>query len=195
MYSIKKYPLWESTLYEEEIDVLISVLKDVLSEFHGNGAFILTSQKSTSEVEERILSFGIGENKIATEEEMKSLEKAIKKTLKAEKGENCIKWINNQPILILNASYGRFICGFFASDPDFSVGILAATAKTLTRLSSEDGALKGSYSEIPWHECADELPIIFKRVTELFDIYKTAAIKRWESWRKLTQLKELFFTA
>lgn len=193
MYNIKKYPIWESTLFEEEIDVLISVLKDTLSEFHGNGAFILTSQRNSSASEERILSFGIGSNKKAVETEMAALEKAVKGALKGEKGENCIKWVNNQPVLILNATYGRFICGFFASDPDFSVGVLIAAAKTLTRLSSEDGCLRGSCAEIPWHEFADELPIVTKRVVELFDIYKTAAIKRWEKWRKFTRMREPFF--
>lgn len=193
MYSIKKYPLWESTLFEDEIDVLISVLKDTLSEFHGNGAFILTSQKAGSKSEERILSFGIGDNRKIAEEEMKALEQAIKETLGSDKGENCIKWANNQPVLILNASYGRFICGFFCSDPDLSVGVLAAVAKTLTRLNNSDGSLKGSCKEIPWHECADELPIILKRVTELFDIYNTPAIKRWKDRCKLNPYRGPFF--
>lgn len=194
MYSIKKYPLWESALFEDEIDVLVSVLRDALSEFSGNGAFILTGQNNQSVRHQKILSFKIGSDKEAAEEEIKNLEKAIEETMETARGDNCIKWVNNQPVMVLNASYGRFLCGFFCSDPDFSVGILAATAKTLTRLSSGDGALKGSCKEIPWHECADELPIIFKRVTELFDIYNTAAIKRWKERCRVTPCQELFFS-
>lgn len=193
MQNIKYYPLWESPLFEEEIEVLISVLRDTLAGFHGNGAYVLTSQKNTSVCEERVLEFEIGAKKSAIKDEKAELDKAIKNALKSDKGENCIKWVKNQPILIINAAYGRFIVGFFAGDPDFSVGVLAATAKTLTRLSSEDGALKGSCKEIPWHEFADELPIVVRRVTELFDIHKTAAIKRWEEWRKFSPTKELFF--
>ena len=197
MYSIKKYPLWESTMFEEEIDVLLSVLRDTLSDFTGNGAFILTSQRSGTTHEERILSFGVGENRDYAEEEMKRLEKAIRCYVPTPtvELENRIDWIDdNQPILVLHATYGWFICGFFSDDPDFSVGMLAATAKTLTRLCNEDGCLRGSCGEIHWHEYADELPIITKRVAEVFDIHKTNAIKEWEKWRKFTQIREPFFT-
>lgn len=192
MYSVKKHPQLESTMFDEEIDVLESVLRDALDGFSGNGAYILTSQRNSSPVQERILSFCVGKNKQAAKEEKESLELAIKEMLPAYKGESCIKWVNNQPILILNASYGRFICGFFAADPDFSVGILATTAEALSRLSSNDGALRGSCREISWHEYADELPLVFKRVTELFDIHKTPAIKRWGKWKRFAT-KDLFF--
>ncbi|MBR3177450.1 hypothetical protein IKF27_01425 [Candidatus Saccharibacteria bacterium] len=193
MYNIKRYPQLESTLFDEEIDVLESVLRDTLEGFHGNGAYILTSQRNGQKMPERILSFDVGKDRRLAKEEMQDLETAISETLKSEPGENYIRWVNNQPILVINAAYGRFICGFFAKDPDFSMGILAATAETLTRLSRQDGALKGSVKEIPWHECADELTLVFKRVSILFSIYKTPAIKRWEKWHKTMPTEELFF--
>ncbi len=193
MYSVKKHPQLESTLFDEEIDVVVSVLKDVLDGFSGSGAFVLTSQRGNSTNEEKILSFAIGDKSTA-EEEMAALKKAIKKTLGKDNSRSYIEWVDNQPILVLNAAYGRFICGFFCSDPDYSVGVLAATAKTLTRLFNEEGQLRGSCKEIPWHEFADELPIITKRVVELFDIHKTPAIKRWEKWHKQNPMSDPLFT-
>ena len=193
MYSIQQYPQLASTLFDEEIEVIVSVLRDTLEGFSGSGAFILTSQRGDSVAEERILSFAIGDKTVA-EEEMATLEKAIKKTLREDNSRSYIKWVGTQPILVLNAAYGRFFCGFFCSDPDYSVGILAATAKTLTRLFNEEGQLRGSCKEIPWHEFADELPIITKRVVELFDIHKTPAIKRWEKWHKQNPMSDPLFT-
>lgn len=190
MYNnIKKYPIFDSTLFEEEIDAIMAILKDILSDFSGNGAFILTSQRNGYTHEERILSFQVGK----ADEEMKKLEKAVKKTLKGVYDDSCIKWVNNEPILVLNASYGRFICGFFGNDPEWDVAVLAATAKTLTKLSSLDGCLLGSYREIPWAEAADELPIVTNRVSDIFLHHRLPAIKAWEKWHKFNQELELFF--
>lgn len=189
MHDIKKYPIFDSTMFEEEIEAILAVLKDILSDFSGNGAFILTSQKNGYKHAERILSFQIGK----AEEEMERLEAAVKKALRSDYGDSCIKWVHNEPILILNASYGRFVCGFFGNDPEWDVAILAATAKTLTKLSSLDGCLMGSYKEIPWAEAADELPVITGRVADIFINHRLPAIKKWEKWRKFNQGLELFF--
>ena len=189
MHDIKMYPMFDSTLFEEEIEVILAILKDALSNFSGKGAFILTGQKNGSDRGERILSFKLGK----AEEEMARLEEAIERTLTENHGDSCIKWVDHEPILIINASYGRFICGFFGGDPEWDVGILAATAKTLTQLSSLDGCLMGSYKEIPWAEAADELPIVTNRVSDLFANNRLNAIKRWMSWRKFNQNLEPFF--
>lgn len=188
----------ETTLFIDEMEVLVGVLKRVLN-FDGlrsmrTGTFILDGRADGEEISEHILRFDLSGGPSKREEGSRvRAEESIDMAISELESREIIGiWSSssqNHEALVLPTAYGRFFVSCFTwrmGTMRSSPAVLIVTAKTLSLLCPEDAVLRSSYNTL--YETAVSGVSLYRELDKYIDdIFKENGlqeIQNWRMWRK-----------
>lgn len=202
----------ETTLYQQEVDVVMAVIDRVLSnsvikKYPTKGTFILDGQKMGKKAY-NIIRFnfqnGYSTHQLCGKNSDEMAEKSIDEILSYPSPESYYYfrsdsenfgllpsgWYrhkNGEPLraMVINASFGRFIASFYDGAYGSEIECLSAIAETLAQLGKEDKVLRRSVNDIMAER---DKEIDFNSVAavgmveHMFETCEHPTLKAWKEW-------------
>lgn len=189
----------ETTLYREEVDVIVTVIESVLRRSQRQqttGSFVLAEQQHGDDMVREILKFdfddGAAENRYQEESSNWVAGHVVEVTsaMGFEEDGVIVRFPEpgfDEEVLSLKTATGRFVCAVCIGEyPYCEVEIYLAVAKAIAEMDKEDVVLQSAYKELLREEalCLPDLYSIDSYVTNLFKWRKEPKLKTWRDWRK-----------
>ncbi len=199
----------ETTLYKEEVNVILTVVRDVLRKLQRpttTGSFLLVGQKDEeATVGDVIVEFdfdgGAVEERCADKSSSWVVNHmtATMSTVRTDEKGIIVCYPEagfDEEVLLLKTSLGRFICSACIGEyPYCEVEIYLAVAKALAEMRKGDTVLREAYEELLDEEvrCFPGLRTIDEHVSGLFEgNRRTSNLETWKEWSK-THEPNLYF--
>lgn len=187
----------KTTLFKEEADAIVAVVKDVISKSKisvKNGTFLLYGVKNGEREPQRLISFDFGRGPAKKfsifEKDSRCLaEEILELEVRKDHSESysgISYYFDSPPFLQLRTTYGRFICAFYAGEGLYSgmTYVYSAVAKALALLCENDEVLQKSCGDVFIREIDDEPRILELEdyVEDLFLKSKLPELAAWQKW-------------
>jgi hypothetical protein len=192
-----------TTLFRQEVDVIVALVigaLDLMKCRVSHGTFILDGQKgnrgpqclvrfdlSKGHIKHEIFKagfFGRATNFASMAKNVINEAFGDFSKLKA----SCVCAVYGDKVLVLNTTFGRFLCSFYADFPhddyDESTNILLVVAEAIACMGKEDKVLQKSASDIWFAETEKngENNVAVKFVREAFKTCEIPELAAWKSW-------------
>lgn len=186
----------EIILFEQEVDVIVALVLRAIKLTKCNisyGTFILDGQKKDGEAQ-CLIRFDLPKGHLRSMTYIDynfalMAEDAINDILRSPEWQTSSIYIANESkVLVLNTTYGRFLCSFYA---DFlggghseSTNILMVVAEAIAQMGKEDTILQDSVSAIWFAEIEDNgganTAMLFVR--DAFEKCEIPELAKWKEW-------------
>lgn len=204
----------ETTLFQQEVDVILAIIDQVLSnleQYPTKGTFILDGQKM-GEKAYNIVRFNLqdgystyhryGRNSDRAAEESINEILSYPSSMNRYSTNPGYYWksfgllpsgfyqCDDMPqlrVVVINASFGRFIASFYGDPYDADTDCLTALAEALAQLCKEDKVLRRSVDDIVSDSVKrrdDGAEVAAAIASKMFDSCDHPALKAWRDWHE-----------
>ena len=199
------YPAPWTTLYKEQVDVIIDVVLDVLKhdgKVPKTGTFMLYGKSDDKPDIQEILKFNFKNGAIhdccgshLTSEELGAT--ILRRAAIAEYSTNAtIDYYADSPTFLrLKSTYGAFLCFFYGGEDFDNAYVYCAVAMALSKMCEQDIDLKDACGDLFLTEMEDHtgLSALAGFIDGVFAKCELPALKVWEKWNKTADKTILYF--